>query len=147
MRSPLGLSIMLSTGVTSSTSIPCRQQDLGVQYHTWSEGYIQGLSLHPIQRIGAKGETTWELLVSIRIECFISVEFDYQQKRLFNIECKTEPLVDAINDGCYADIAALLKKQKYYFTNELNQMKKKKNAISKKHMPFQTPVFPFLSWE
>ena len=63
---------------------------------------------------------------------FISVEFGYQQKRLFNIECKTAPLVDAINDGCYADIAALLKKQKDYFTNELNQMKKKEENLQKK---------------
>ena len=43
---------------------------------------------------------------------FISVEFGYQQKRLFNIECKTTPLVDAINDGWYADKASLLKNKK-----------------------------------
>lgn len=62
----------------------------------------------------------------------ISVEFGDQQKRLFNIECKTAPLLDAINDGCYADMLGLLKTKKDYFTSELNQMKKKEENLQKK---------------
>ena len=78
---------------------------------------------------------------------FISVEFGYQQKRLFNIECKTAPLEDAINDGCYADIAALLKNKKIILPMNSIKRRKRKMPRGKKHMPFQTPVFPFLSWE
>lgn len=63
---------------------------------------------------------------------FISVEFGDQQRRLFNIECKTAPLLDAINDGCYADMLSLLKTKKDYFTSELNQMKKKEESLQKK---------------
>lgn len=56
---------------------------------------------------------------------FISVEFGYKQKRLFNIDCQTASLIDAINDSCYADMNTFLKKQSDIFNKEMAQWKKK----------------------
>jgi hypothetical protein len=56
---------------------------------------------------------------------FISVEFGYKQKRLFNIDCQTAGLIDAINDSCYADMNSFLKKQTDFFSKEVTQWKKK----------------------
>ena len=65
-------------------------------------------------------------IIKMKYWMFISVEFGYQQKRLFNIECKTAPLVDAINDVCYADIAALLTtKRLFYQWTQSNEEKGK----------------------
>jgi hypothetical protein len=62
---------------------------------------------------------------------FISVEFGYKQRRLFNIECQTASLIDAINENCYSDMSAFLKKQTDIFTKELNQWKKESNNLKK----------------
>ena len=37
IHSPLGLSIMHSTGVTSLISVSCQQPDLGVHFYPWSK--------------------------------------------------------------------------------------------------------------
>ena len=55
LRSPLELSIMPSSGVTSPISVPCRQLYLGVQYYQWSKVKIRGQPTYHIQWIGSQG--------------------------------------------------------------------------------------------
>ena len=47
MCSPLKLIIMPLLGGSTSISVPCRQPDLGVQYHPWSKVSIRGQPLLP----------------------------------------------------------------------------------------------------
>ena len=51
---------------------------------------------------------------------------------MFNTECETAPLLDAINEGCYADMTVFLKKREEVFNKELNQWKKKEASLLKK---------------
>ena len=63
---------------------------------------------------------------------FISVEFGYKQKRLFNINCQTASLIDAVNDECYRDMDTFMKKRIDFFNKEIGQWKKKEAALLKK---------------
>jgi hypothetical protein len=62
----------------------------------------------------------------------ISVRFGSGQQRIFNTECQTAPLLDAINEGCYADMASFLKKREDVIHKELTQWKKKEASLQKK---------------
>ena len=59
LHSPLGLSVMPLQGMTSPISVPCRPQDMGVWYHSWSKVNIWGTasSSHSIGESGG-----WDLL-------------------------------------------------------------------------------------
>lgn len=63
---------------------------------------------------------------------FVCVEFGHKQRRLFNIDCQTSSLLDAINDSWYEDINQFLTKQTGIFEKELAQWKKKETNLQKK---------------
>ena len=62
----------------------------------------------------------------------ISVRFGSGQQRIFNTACQTAPLLDAINDGCYADMATHLKRREEVIGKELGAWKKKEASLQKK---------------
>ena len=75
MCSPLGLSIIPSTWMTSPISVPCQQPDLDIQYYLWSEGSHSRDCLHILFKgTGAKGRATRELIrgFDILVESFFS---------------------------------------------------------------------------
>ena len=46
----------------SPNSFPCRQPDLGVQYHPWSKVHSGDSLYYPIQWVEIKDGATWELI-------------------------------------------------------------------------------------
>ncbi len=62
----------------------------------------------------------------------VSVRFGSGQQRIFNINCQTAPLLDAISEGCYADMASYLKKREEVVSKELGAWRKKEASLLKK---------------
>lgn len=69
----------------------------------------------------------------------ISVQFGYNQSKLFNINCQVAPLLDAINEGCYKEIGKFLKKREDFFNKEIANFKKKESALLKKLEKLEPP--------
>ena len=61
----MGLSIMPLLGVTISISVPCRQPDLGVQYHPWSKVDIRGQPPYLIQWLRPQEWAILELILGL----------------------------------------------------------------------------------
>ncbi|CDW81443.1 UNKNOWN [Stylonychia lemnae] len=70
---------------------------------------------------------------------FISVQFGYNQNKLFNINCQIAPLLDAINDGCYKEMGKFLKKREEFFNKEISSFKKKEQNLQKKLERLEPP--------
>ncbi len=68
---------------------------------------------------------------------FISVQFGYNQSRLYNLNCQVAPLLDAINSGCYADMLKYIKKREEFFNKEIGGMRKKESALVKSLEKYQ----------
>ena len=83
MHSLLRLSIMYSAGVSSLTSVPCRQPDLSVQYHLLSKVDIRRQPLTPLNRRGRKGEIVWELIWGLGILVIHPPNWAYYQSTSF----------------------------------------------------------------
>ena len=56
---------------------------------------------------------------------YISVQFGYNQTKLFNTNCQVAPMLDAINDGCYKEMSKYMKKREEFFNKEITAFKKK----------------------
>lgn len=63
---------------------------------------------------------------------FISVQFGYNQTKLFNINCQVAPLLDAINTGAYKEMVNAIKKREEFFNKEIAQFHKKEQNLLKK---------------
>ena len=63
---------------------------------------------------------------------FISVQFGYNQSKLFNIGCHTDPLLDAISSECYKDMLKYIKKREEFFQREIGHLKKKDQTLHKR---------------
>lgn len=63
---------------------------------------------------------------------YISVQFGYNQSKLFNINCQVAPLLDAFNEGCYKDMAKYMKKREEFFNKEIAGFKKKEANLQRK---------------
>jgi len=50
---------------------------------------------------------------------YISVQFGYNQSKIFNTNCQVAPLLDAINEGCYKEMVKTIKKQEDFFNKEI----------------------------
>ena len=63
---------------------------------------------------------------------YIEIEFGYNQTRLFNINCMTAPLIDAMNERCIKDIFSMLKSKEEQFKKEIANLNKKEVNLQKK---------------
>jgi hypothetical protein len=70
---------------------------------------------------------------------FISVQFGYNQAKLFNINCQVAPLLDAVNTQAYLEMIKTVKKREEFFYKEVAQFKKKEAAILKQLDAFDKP--------
>lgn len=70
---------------------------------------------------------------------YISVQFGYNQSKLFNINCQIAPLLDAISDGCYKEMGKYLKKREEFFNKEIANFKKKEQNLLKKLERLEPP--------
>ena len=55
---------------------------------------------------------------------YISVKFGYNQSKLFSINCQIAPLLDAIHDESFKEMAKLLKEKEDFFSKEISSFKK-----------------------
>lgn len=60
---------------------------------------------------------------------YIEVEFGYKQSRLFNTNCMTAPLSDAINEKSIKDMQNLLKQKEEIFKKDIAALNKKEAAL------------------
>ena len=60
---------------------------------------------------------------------FISVGFGYRQRKIFNINCQTAPLIDAINQSCFEEMGKMLKKKEDAFHKEMAVWRKKEGSL------------------
>ena len=63
---------------------------------------------------------------------YIEVEFGYKQSRLFNINCLTAPLIDAVNERSIKDMQSLLKQKEDGFKKDIAALAKREAAIVKR---------------
>jgi|LauGreDrversion4_2_1035121.scaffolds.fasta_scaffold501520_2 hypothetical protein len=63
---------------------------------------------------------------------FISVQYGYNQAKLYNINCQIAPLLDAIHEGCYKDMHKFMKKREEFFNKEIANLKKKEQTLLKR---------------
>eukprot|EP00347_Sterkiella_histriomuscorum_P014639 403360114 len=70
---------------------------------------------------------------------YISVQFGYNQSKLFNINCQINPLLDAISDGCYKEMGKFMKKREEFFNKEIASFKKKEQNLQKKLERLEPP--------
>ena len=63
---------------------------------------------------------------------FISVNFGYNQTRIFATNCQIAPLMDAIHQECYKDMKAKLVEREEFFAKEILTFKKEQAKIEKK---------------
>jgi mannose/fructose/N-acetylgalactosamine-specific phosphotransferase system component IID len=63
---------------------------------------------------------------------FISVQYGYNQAKLYNINCQIAPLLDAIHEGCYKDMQKYMKKREEFFNKEIANLKKKEQGLLKR---------------
>jgi mannose/fructose/N-acetylgalactosamine-specific phosphotransferase system component IID len=73
---------------------------------------------------------------------FVSVQFGYQQSKLFNINCQIAPLLDAIHDGCYKEMHKFMKKREEFFNKEIAALKKKEQGLLKRMEKIDPPKEP-----
>ena len=73
---------------------------------------------------------------------FISVQYGYNQSKLFNINCQIAPLLDAVHDGCYKDMHKFMKKREEFFNKEIAALKKKEQTLQKKLEKLDPPKDP-----
>ena len=71
---------------------------------------------------------------------FCSVQFGYNQARLFNLNCQVAPLLDAINTSCYQDMVKYIKKREEFFNKEIAGMRKKEANLLKALEKYTVPV-------
>jgi hypothetical protein len=62
---------------------------------------------------------------------FISVQFGYNQARLFNINCQIAPLLDSISSSAYADMLKNVKKREAFFQKEILGFQRKEAVLIK----------------
>lgn len=70
---------------------------------------------------------------------YISVQFGYNQSKLFNINCQIDPLLDSVADGCYKEMGKFMKKREEFFNKEIASFKKKEQALLKKLERLEPP--------
>ena len=70
---------------------------------------------------------------------YVSVQFGYNQSKLFNINCQIAPLLDAVSDGCYKEMTKFLKKREEFFNKEISGFKKKEQNLLKKLERLEPP--------
>jgi len=70
---------------------------------------------------------------------YISVQFGYNQNKLFNINCQIDPLLDSIHDGCYKEMQKFMKKREEFFNKEIAAFKKKETNLLKKMERLEPP--------
>jgi len=71
---------------------------------------------------------------------FCSVQFGYNQARLFNLNCQVAPLIDAISISCYQDMVKCIKKREEFFNKEIAGMRKKEANLLKALEKYTVPV-------
>jgi hypothetical protein len=55
---------------------------------------------------------------------YISVQFGYNQAKLFHINCQNAPLMDAINTGAYKEMVKTIKNRQEWFEKEIASFQK-----------------------
>ena len=55
---------------------------------------------------------------------FISVNFGYNQSKLFGTNCEIAPLMDAIHDECFKEMRQKLVDREEFFNKEIATFKK-----------------------
>ena len=55
---------------------------------------------------------------------FISVNFGYNQTRIFSTNCQIAPLMDCIHQECFKDMKAKVAEREEFFNKEINNFKK-----------------------
>lgn len=70
---------------------------------------------------------------------YVSVQFGYNQSKLFNINCQVAPLLDAVSDGCYKEMGKFMKKREEFFNKEISTLKKKESGLQKKLEKLEPP--------
>jgi mannose/fructose/N-acetylgalactosamine-specific phosphotransferase system component IID len=73
---------------------------------------------------------------------FVSIQFGYQQSKIFNINCQIAPLLDAIHDGCYKEMHKFMKKREEFFNKEIAALKKKEQGLLKRMEKIDPPKEP-----
>ena len=71
---------------------------------------------------------------------FVSVQFGYNQSRLFNLNCQVAPMLDAINAACYQDMVKCIKKREEFFNKEITGFRKKQAALEKQLEKYTQPA-------
>lgn len=63
---------------------------------------------------------------------FISVNFGYNQTRIFATNCQIAPLMDAIHQECFKDMKTKLTEREEFFQKEITSFKKEQSKLEKK---------------
>lgn len=70
---------------------------------------------------------------------FISVQFGYNQSKIFNINCEIAPLLDAIHSESYKEMKAKLVERQEFFNREISGFKKEQSSLEKKLEKLEQP--------
>ena len=70
---------------------------------------------------------------------FISVNFGYNQTRIFATNCQIAPLMDAIHQECFKDMKAKLTEREDFFNKEITAFKKEQVKLEKKIEALEVP--------
>lgn len=70
----------------------------------------------------------------------IKVAYGYKQGTLYNINCQTGPLLDAVKKQAYSDITAIIASKESIFAEDADQTNKKIESKSKKLQKLENPL-------
>ena len=70
---------------------------------------------------------------------YISVNFGYNQSKLFSTNCQIAPLLDSIHEECYKEMVAKLTEREEFFNKEINGFKKEQASLEKKLEKLEVP--------
>ena len=63
---------------------------------------------------------------------YISVNFGYNQSKLFSTNCQVAPLLDSIHEECYKEMLGKLVEREEFFNKEITGFKKEQAGLEKK---------------
>ena len=70
---------------------------------------------------------------------YISVNYGYNQSKLFSTNCQIAPLLDSIHEECYKEMVAKLTEREEFFNKEINGFKKEQASLEKKLEKLEVP--------
>ena len=63
---------------------------------------------------------------------FVSVNFGYNQSKIFNINCQVAPLLDAIQTQSYKEMGKAIAQRQTWFEKEIGKMQKNCGNLEKR---------------